>query len=279
MTLSAGEYISGGDVRDADGRMVVVAEGGGGGGGGSGAPVVALGNVSGAVNVDLSQGVVFSCTMTGNTTFTYINWPSGTVETEPVIYATQDGTGGWTITLAGVVWEPSGTAPTWDTTAGHTNLIVVGSANNGTTIVGQSAGGGGGGSVPTVLEYTPGSTATYTIGASGADVDATNLAVTFTAPASGKVLVTVAAAFCPNSLSNIFYFGLREGATDLAYQRVSNGATLPLRDAAEFYLTGITGGSHTYKFAAGGSTTGGNLYAGTDTFGSVGGAIMIVQPC
>ncbi len=96
------------------------------------------------------------------------------------------------------------------------------------------------------------------------DVDATNLAVTFTAPASGKVIVRLQAG-CYNT-GNYGQFGVREGTTNIAVGRVNaNNAAGPTA-VRSFLITGISAGSHTYKFAfsAGGSGGTMNLYYQTD---------------
>ena len=87
--------------------------------------VISLGSVSGTVSCDLSQGIAFTATLTGNTTFQFINWPSGLVE--PEIYTVQDSTGGRTISITGVAWEPTGSTPTFSTSPNAVNIIPVGS--------------------------------------------------------------------------------------------------------------------------------------------------------
>jgi hypothetical protein len=96
--------------------------------------VVSLGSVSGTVSCDLSAGIAFTATLTGNTTFQFINWPSGLVE--PEIYTVQDSTGGRTITVTGVTWEPTGSVPTFSTAANAVNIIPVASYNGGTNVYG-----------------------------------------------------------------------------------------------------------------------------------------------
>lgn len=104
---------------------------------------VALGNVSGTVILDLSQGATFTCTVTGNAVFTFTNWPAGAVSTEPTVIATQDGTG-HTISFTGVTWLPSG-PPLFQTGANQVNITCFFSDNNGTTIYGQGGSSTGGG--------------------------------------------------------------------------------------------------------------------------------------
>lgn len=86
------------------------------------------------------------------------------------------------------------------------------------------------------------------------DMDATNASVTFTAPASGNVLIH-ASVLSSNSTVNgaTVYFGLRESTTDLATVYVVNASVgevgVASRRSVTFYLTGISAGSHTYKLA------------------------------
>lgn len=97
--------------------------------------VVALGNVSGTVTCDLSAGIAFTATITGATTFQFTNWPAlGLVE--PEIYTIQDGTGGHAISVSGVVWEPTGSPPTFSTAPNAVNIIPVASFNGGTNTYG-----------------------------------------------------------------------------------------------------------------------------------------------
>jgi hypothetical protein len=105
---------------------------------------VPLGKVSDAVSLDLSKGATFTCTITGNTVFQFINWPTGLVSTEPTVIATQDGTG-HTIKFTGVTWLPSGTPPLFQTGANQVNINCFFSDDNGTTVYGQGGTSPGGG--------------------------------------------------------------------------------------------------------------------------------------
>lgn len=135
-----------------------------------------------------------------------------------------------------------------------------------------SAGGGGGSgsAVPlAVMRYAPGSDTTIGTIASSTqgDVDATNAKITFTAPASGKVIVRVA---CPGNTStngNCF-LGLRESTSNIAGPALvlsTSGVSMAVR---EFYLTGVSAGSHTYKAAFSTSSGTFSLYGGP-TYGSI----------
>lgn len=93
--------------------------------------VVALGSVSGAVNCDLSAGAVFTATLTGDCTFSFTNWPSGSVLAEPVLIAQQDGTGGHAIGVSPTpVWTPSG-PPEFSTAPGSLSVLSLWSPDNG----------------------------------------------------------------------------------------------------------------------------------------------------
>ena len=92
-----------------------------------------------------------------------------------------------------------------------------------------------------------------TTSSSLADVDATNAAVTFAAPASGIVLVVVTAQL---SISNVVangQLGLREATTNIAGPNtvITGNATVSLAAVitSVFKVSGISAGSHTYKLA------------------------------
>ena len=107
-----------------------------------------------------------------------------------------------------------------------------------------------------VTSYGPTSVAVYTTTSTTlADVDATNLQVTFTAPASGNILVRLS-AYGDTATADAFW-GLRESTTDLIVGRSHRTAEGEGFVSMPFYLTGISGGSHTYKWSyavnAGGS--------------------------
>lgn len=97
---------------------------------------------------------------------------------------------------------------------------------------------------PAVNENKSTSSATLT------DVDATNLAVTFTVPASGKVLVRLS-GFVTGGATTTYSWGLREGSTTVAEQQVCyNQQQAVLRLSSQLLVTGLTpGASLTYKWA------------------------------
>lgn len=80
------------------------------------------------------------------------------------------------------------------------------------------------------------------------DLDATNLAVTFVAPASGTVLVRLS-GFAP-SMSVHCAWAIREGTTLIATGDMGNDSS-PTQKSIEFLVSGLTpGSSHTYKWGA-----------------------------
>jgi hypothetical protein len=90
--------------------------------------VVALGSVTGSVNLDLSAGNHFTLTLTGNTTLTWSNVPAaGLVEVS--LRVVQNGTGGWTLGL------PAGTTKvgTLGTTASSTTKVELETDNGGSS--------------------------------------------------------------------------------------------------------------------------------------------------
>ena len=100
------------------------------------------------------------------------------------------------------------------------------------------------------------------------DMDATVFAVTFTAPASGAVVIRTAIAMEFNGGGNTFY-NWRESTTNLTgtdFICVNNGSAFPKSGTFTFnaYLTGITAGSHTYKLGFK-STSGNTFYGYTNT--------------
>ena len=97
------------------------------------------------------------------------------------------------------------------------------------------------------------------------DIDATNCIITFTAPASGHVLVMIS---CLAGGTGGAYLGLREGTNQVGTQAYLGGAvsTSTLRNIAHFDVTGVSAGSHTYK-AAFKATSGTMSVYGGPTFG------------
>ncbi len=134
------------------------------------------------------------------------------------------------------------------------------------------------GEVLATCVYDPGTTATYTTtSATLGDVDSTNLAVTFTAPASGNVVVNLQGRLTVSTTADTTW-GLREASS-----QVGGLARILVTSAGEQYRAGIVyvsgltpGTSYTYKWAwkvSGGATLG--IRAG-QTSGNEGAAVMQV---
>lgn len=103
-------------------------------GGGLDNRVVALGEVSGAVNCDLSLGRTFEATCVGDTNFHFVNWPAGLVEAS--LRWTLNGAP-HTITVPGVTdWPPEGVTPLFDTAALSKGFVPVLSTDKGVTVFG-----------------------------------------------------------------------------------------------------------------------------------------------
>ena len=142
-------------------------------------------------------------------------------------------------------------------------------------------GGNGAYGLLAVTAHNPGSTLTASTGSGSlVDVDATNLAVTFTVPASGKVLVRLAAwsKITSSTTGSEVRWGLREGAADVANSTtpVSKIENTNQRNAASILITGLTPGAvKTWKWAHRTASAAGTayLYAG----GSTGQAVMEVE--
>lgn len=101
-----------------------------------------------------------------------------------------------------------------------------------------------------VVSYSPPSNFT-TASATFADMDATNLKVTFTAPSSGKVLVTLSANVQAGT-TTVYSYNLRDGSGDVAGTTqpvLYNQNTAFFKVSAPIYVTGLTPGqSYTWKW-------------------------------
>lgn len=177
--------------------------------------------------------------------------------------------------------NPSGSAQGWGRTFLITGLTpgsnhtykwaaqhVEGGGHHGPWVIAWGGDGGGGGSNlgHAVMEvwdaasflglthYDPGSAVAYNTGTSVADIDATNLKVTFTAPDSGAVLVRLTCTAYPTGTTGELYWGLREGGALVAgMAEVGSGRPFIASQviAKTFLIDGLSPGSvHTYKWAA-----------------------------
>lgn len=122
--------------------------------------------------------------------------------------------------------------------------------------------------------YNPGALASYAAGSTMADVDATNLAVSFAVPASGKVTIVVTARVLSNSQE--YHWGLRDGATDVAGSSVQAFYSVDVAAFRFVYrvrFTGLTPGeAKTWKLAHKSLGAGASIEAG----GTSGQALMQV---
>lgn len=105
-----------------------------------------------------------------------------------------------------------------------------------------------------VKKYAPASfTEVSTTSASFVDVDATNLVITFTAPPSGNVLVTLEANTRIGGTGAAIQWALRDGSTTVTNSMVQVVYDLnasSVRRTATIYLTGLTPRqSYTWKWA------------------------------
>lgn len=93
-----------------------------------------------------------------------------------------------------------------------------------------------------------------------ADLDATNLVVTFTAPSSGKVVVAFSAVITGSSF--LTFLNVRSGSTDMSTGTFVGNLTTAQRAIIPIYVTGLTAGaSYTFKIGArsgSGASTGAN---------------------
>lgn len=144
--------------------------------------------------------------------------------------------------------------------------ITVDDTDPANPIVAASSGGGGGaGGVLAYKAYSAGTSATNST-TTLTDVDATNLAVTFTAPTSGKVLIRLTAV-CGGSGTQGIYWGLRDGTTTIANNLLRTTVANDISSLA-IPITGLTPGNvYTYKWAhrVGGVSTSITTYFGTSS--------------
>jgi hypothetical protein len=96
-------------------------------------------SVTGSYIIDLGSSTAFNLTLTGNTTFSFANVPSGgTVSFTAVLK--QDATGGRTVTWPGTVKWSSGAAPTMTSTATKTDIYSFTTVDGGSTWFGFASG-------------------------------------------------------------------------------------------------------------------------------------------
>jgi hypothetical protein len=103
---------------------------------------------------------------------------------------------------------------------------------------------------------------TYSIVATSlTDVDAVNLAVSFTVPSTGKVLVRLTATA---DGSSVLAWGLREGSTTVGDPQCAASSSTPWQQKAlSWHISGLTpGAAKTYKWGALVNSGTGHIYVG-----------------
>lgn len=140
---------------------------------------------------------------------------------------------------------------------------------------GGSAGGGGG--ALAVVSYNPDPAVTpATTGTSLTDIDATNLKIDFTVPASGAVIVRLTAHGYTAASNSQLHWGLREGSSDVtgSDQQITNASSPSAIRTYTGYFSGLTAeAAKTWKWA---HRRGGANNANTWYGAGVGPAIMEV---
>lgn len=112
-----------------------------------------------------------------------------------------------------------------------------------------ATGATGQGGLIAIQSHNPASLQTMTASAVDSDIDATNLAVTFTVPASGSVLVVLSGMARRESSSAYLQWTVRASVTTIAVQAVVLEYTAESRVSARILVTGLTpGASITYKW-------------------------------
>lgn len=121
-------------------------------------------------------------------------------------------------------------------------------------------------SLLSVVSYDPGSFTVKTATSSIVNLDTTNLIASFIVPASGKVLVRFTALVNPESGANYFWYVRNAADTVLGKAMVVSGSGDYFRIATAFYLTGLTPGALTVRWAHSQA-----VGASTTNYGDIGG--------
>lgn len=151
---------------------------------------------------------------------------------------------------------------------------------HGPTVKDFDAPGGGVGLIGLTQYHPAANIAISVTSTTFADVDATNLVVSFTAPPSGKVLVRLSALFSTPGSGQNSWWNLRSGSSDVVDSEVylSNIAA----STASFFspsvrISGLTPGTaYTWKWGAKNSGGSANLYVGRTASVPQGPAVMEV---
>lgn len=104
------------------------------------------------------------------------------------------------------------------------------------------------GSIIGYVSYNPGTMALYNAGSSYADIDATNLAVSFDLDVERDLLVRLSGS-AKTASNNQLGWGVRESTTDLADGLVAYGGTsiLECHVSIDFVVLNVAAGPHTFK--------------------------------
>jgi hypothetical protein len=242
----------------------------------SGAVGVTTRSVSGATG--LTANAAFVDTLVGTVSYAAPTGAVAGVLAEVDLNLVQDNTGSRTVSswFGGITWL-QGAAPVLPTAAGQSMLVTFISMDGGVTWLGSYQATGLQVGILAMKQYAPGSPAAYTAGTSSADVDATNLAVTFNYPASGKVLVTFNAFVVSTGNTTTYWWTLREASSDLQQCAILQAA-FNARWTAHFYVSGTPGSQHTYKWGQFWSNAGtAPILQANGTASSSGPATMIVE--
>lgn len=137
-------------------------------------------------------------------------------------------------------------------TSGGTTLLSGGNPLTSTASI------GGGDDVPLAIVFETASSNNQTTSTTLVDLNATNDVITFTAPASGNVLVVLEGMCRPdtgNTAGKWAYWGLRESTSIIAgpylvaWHHIT-GSLYAVQVACPIRITGLTpGNSYTYKWA------------------------------
>lgn len=148
---------------------------------------------------------------------------------------------------------------------GTTGKILTKASSTDYDTIWADAPGGGGGGAAELLAYCNYDVNSFASGAGAlSDVDATNVKVTFTVPASGRVLVRLTGGLRVTA-GDFGTWGLRENTTNVvAGRQMTSSANIQACSAA-FVISGLTpGATKTYKWAIGSAGGSGTQYL---TFG------------
>lgn len=204
--------------------------------------------------------------------------PAGTHGSRPAATAVPAGSL-YECTTHSLIYRSDGTAwATWAAVVppgGSSTQVLTKNSGTDYDIAWAAGGSGGGSSILASMSYNPATAQVLAVPTTEADIDAANLAVTFTAPSTGNVIVPCGILAIGSSTQSAS-LTLRNGTTQLGIKRVVLGG-IQVWVNPEFKVTGLTPGN-SYTFKMGGVATGAGCswgYGGTS--GTIlGAATMIV---